>query len=218
MDFPDLKRLVQQGEHLQLEFKRKANHPDKIAREIVAFANTSGGQLLVGVDDDKQIYGSKTALEDAYELEQYLLRYCYPHLAVQMTRVPVNGSREVLVITVPESRIKPHFVRTLNGARSRTAYVRVADMSITASREMVALLRHGRNEKGVRLIVGEPEKILLQQFERQERMTLEEVRALLGLPKRRTSLLMILLVRAGLVRIQATEKGDFYSLMAEAFE
>lgn len=218
MDFAELKRLVSQGEHLQLEFKRKANHPDKIAREIVAFANTSGGKLLIGVDDDLQIYGNKTAEEDAYELEQYLEKYCHPPVSIHLRRVPVSSRKEVLVVTVPESPQKPHFLRIANGAKSQTAYVRVADMSITASREMIAILRHGRREKGVRLVMGEPEKILLQQLEEQERMTLLQVQHLLAFSKRRTSLLLILLVRAGLVRIHPSEKGDFYSLAIEAFE
>ena len=54
-----LRRLVSQGEGQHLEFKRKASFPEKIVRELIAFANTEGGTLLIGVDDDKSIPGVK---------------------------------------------------------------------------------------------------------------------------------------------------------------
>ena len=51
MTFTELKQLVRRGEGQYLEFKKKADHPDKIVREMVAFANSGGGELLLGVDD-----------------------------------------------------------------------------------------------------------------------------------------------------------------------
>jgi predicted HTH transcriptional regulator len=43
MDLKELKTLVKRGEGANLEFKLKASHPEKIVREVVAFANTDGG-------------------------------------------------------------------------------------------------------------------------------------------------------------------------------
>ena len=76
MDLAELRKLVRQGEGENLEFKRKATHPDKIAREIIAFANTTGGILLVGVDDDKSIYGCKYADEEAFAIQSFLDNHC----------------------------------------------------------------------------------------------------------------------------------------------
>ena len=56
----ELKELIAEGESTTLEFKRKFTSPEKIAKEIAAFANTKGGYLLIGVDDDKRIYGVKS--------------------------------------------------------------------------------------------------------------------------------------------------------------
>ena len=58
-----LRRLVSQGEGQHLEFKRKASYPDKIVRELIAFANSQGGTLLVGVDDDKSKIGRASCRE-----------------------------------------------------------------------------------------------------------------------------------------------------------
>ena len=47
MDLATLRRLIADGENQHLELKRKLAHPEKVVREVVAFANASGG-LLVG--------------------------------------------------------------------------------------------------------------------------------------------------------------------------
>lgn len=60
-----LRKLVAQGEGATLEFKRKAAHPEKIICEMVAFANTQGGTLLVGVSDDGNLAGLKFPDEEA---------------------------------------------------------------------------------------------------------------------------------------------------------
>ena len=78
MDLRTLKELVKQGEGDNLEFKLKSNHPEKIVREIVAFANSGGGKLLVGIGDDKTIKGLKYADEDEYILEKAIQKYCTP--------------------------------------------------------------------------------------------------------------------------------------------
>jgi predicted HTH transcriptional regulator len=65
-ELKDLRQLVRQGEGQQLEFKLKSNHPDKIMKEVVAFANSEGGKLLIGVADNKELIGLKYPDEDEY--------------------------------------------------------------------------------------------------------------------------------------------------------
>ena len=48
-----LKEMILSGESTTVEFKRKFTSPEKIAKELTSFANTKGGYLLIGVDDDK---------------------------------------------------------------------------------------------------------------------------------------------------------------------
>ena len=47
-----LAELIAQGEGKTLEFKRELPRFEQIAKTVIAFANTSGGRLLIGVDDD----------------------------------------------------------------------------------------------------------------------------------------------------------------------
>ncbi len=48
---------VERGENIHTEFKEARVHPDAVAAALVAFANTDGGELLVGVADDRTISG-----------------------------------------------------------------------------------------------------------------------------------------------------------------
>src|SRR5690606_22243498 len=142
----DLRRLVAKGESASLEFKRKATYPDKIVREMIAFANSAGGTLLVGVTDDGQIAGLNHPEEDAYVIQQSL-RKCYPRLPVTETFIPVGNARHVIQYHIDESKRKPHYF--LNDGK-REAFVRVDDQSIKASREVREIARRANLKKDVR--------------------------------------------------------------------
>ena len=53
----ELKRLIAEGEGVQLDFKFRIDDQKKIARTLSAFANTEGGKLLIGVKDNGKING-----------------------------------------------------------------------------------------------------------------------------------------------------------------
>lgn len=216
MELSELRRLVREGEHGQLEFKRKANHPDKIARELVAFANTHGGLLLIGVDDDGKIYGSKTPNEDIYAIESYISAHIYPELPYTIEKVSVNARREVIIFDVMEGHRKPFALKDDEG--KKYSFVRIRDMSLRASYEMRQYLRLQHKPKGVNITFGDKEQQLLQILEELPHITLDETRSRLRLSRRKASNLLILMARAGLLYIQPTRKGDYFMLIKEAFE
>src|SRR5687767_10489320 len=82
----ELKKLVAQGEGPFLEFKRKASFPEKIIREMIAFANTRGGTLLLGVGDDGTLPGLKYPEDESHVIHQ-ALKKCKPPLPVTETFV-----------------------------------------------------------------------------------------------------------------------------------
>jgi hypothetical protein len=49
------------GEHTRQQFKRSFNNPDALAAELAAFANSGGGTLLIGVNDDGSLAGLDAA-------------------------------------------------------------------------------------------------------------------------------------------------------------
>lgn len=51
----DLKYILSSGERLTVEFKSRFN--DEVIETVVAFSNTLGGIILIGVDNQKKVVG-----------------------------------------------------------------------------------------------------------------------------------------------------------------
>ena len=66
----EAQQLIRQGEGDLVEFKRKVEYPERIIKEVVAFANSSGGHLFIGVDDDGTIVGLKDVYEEHFVMEK----------------------------------------------------------------------------------------------------------------------------------------------------
>lgn len=112
MDLRELRELVRRGESSTLEFKLKANHPEKIVREIVAFANTDGGILLVGVGDDGSIPGLKFADDEEFTLVRAIEKYCFPEIRYDLERLAVTDDREVLIFRICPAKKNPTTCRS----------------------------------------------------------------------------------------------------------
>ena len=53
---PDMPLWLQPGGK-QLEFKRDLSSPRNLLKTLVAFANSAGGRLVIGVDDARRVVG-----------------------------------------------------------------------------------------------------------------------------------------------------------------
>ncbi len=214
MELHDLKRYVSFGEGTYIEFKRRVPAPERIAKEVIALANARGGKVFVGVDDDGTIRGVRDVEEERFALRQALDAHTDPPVPFEIEAVPVTPKREVLVVDIPESREKPHYlVGVENGnGKARTAYVRVADQSIEASREAVRLMKHERDPHDVRFEFGDKERVLMRYLDRHEQITVETFARLVDIPKRRASQTLVLLAKANLLRLHPDEKADYFTL------
>ena len=100
MNQPTLSHLIALGEGFTTEFKRSM--PSDLGRETCAFANASGGVILIGVDDA----GAVTGVRDHNRLKsrvQSVARSADPPVAVE-----VESLGSVLCVTVPEQHGKPY--------------------------------------------------------------------------------------------------------------
>lgn len=211
--FQDLRKLAAQGEGPLLEFKRKATYPEKIVREMVAFANTRGGTLLLGVDDNGSLPGLKYPEGESHVVHQ-ALKKCRPPLPVTETFIPIGNSRTVIHYQIDESLQKPHYL-ILADAR-KESYVRVNDQSIKASREVKEIVKRSRRKKDVKFHYGDHEKFLMQYLDAHQAITLKKFVELSGLKPFYASKKLILLVLADVLNITPNEKGDIYSLAFKA--
>jgi len=210
MDFAAMKALVKQGEGIQIEFKLKAAHPDKIVRELVAFANSQGGTLLVGVSDDRQIKGVRFVDEEEYILTRAIQTYCSPPVHYQVHRIPIGEERHVLALSIPPSQQKPHYVLHDPKLPTGKAYVRVADKSIQASKEVREILKGERKQRNIRFQYGEKEKQLMQYLGEHQKITVTRFMEIAAIPRHIASRTLVLLVLAHVLKIQPNESEDYF--------
>ena len=100
-----LESLIAQGEHEQQDFKFAINDSRKIARSIAAFANNSGGRLLVGVKDNGNIAGIRSD-EEYYMIEQAAEMYCRPPQKVEQ-KVYCSEGKYVLLVDIKKADKRP---------------------------------------------------------------------------------------------------------------
>lgn len=205
-----LKELVKKGEGEHLEFKLKSNHPEKIVREVVAFANSGGGKLLVGVGDDKAIKGVKDADEDEFTLTRAIDKYIYPKISFKKERVAVSPDRDVLVLTIPRSVDKPHYV--VDDTGNRQAYIRVEDKSIQASREMKEIMRRGRGERDISFQYGDKEEKLMKLLDEKESVTVDLFATFAGIPRKMASNTLVVMVLAKILEVHPHEMIDKFTM------
>ena len=104
-----LLQRVALGEHTRQQFKRTFNSPDALAAELAAFANSGGGTLFIGVNDDGRLAGL-----DAAELRH--LNQMLSNASSQHVRPPLHPHTEnvqthnglVMVVSVPNGLAKPY--------------------------------------------------------------------------------------------------------------
>jgi predicted HTH transcriptional regulator len=210
LDLRNLKHLVRHGEGQRLEFKMKVKFPEKIVKELVAFANSDGGHLFVGVSDDGTIEGSKFVDEDQFVLEKAISTYCFPAFTYHVYRIPLENGRSVLVYHVFESVDKPHFVQ-LESDINPVCYVRVKDRTVKASKEMKQILRR-ENDAGLTFGYGESEKWLMEYLRENEVISLVDFALKSNLPLWLASRKLVLLVLGRVLRIEPGELHDMYYL------
>ncbi len=103
----ELKDIICQGENSSVEFKESAVRPETIAREMVAFANSTGGLIVIGVADDGTIKG----IGERTNFEEWVMNIARtavsPALHVSSEFISVDGL-PVHVISVPKGSDKPY--------------------------------------------------------------------------------------------------------------
>jgi predicted HTH transcriptional regulator len=220
MDYRDVLRLIEEGEGFEVEFKRKVSTPEKIARTMIAFANTKGGHLLFGVDDDGSIIGVESEKSEVDLIREAGSAFCEPEITPEIDIVPFDG-KDVIVAYVHQSDSKPHFYTGENGNGNGTGhteehtrvFIRVNDKTVMASKEVIKILRAERADAPpVRLEFGENERRLFRYLEEYERITTQEFCRLVNISERRATRILVALVRAGVMRIHTLEKRDYFTL------
>jgi len=130
----ELFELIENGESSTIEFKRDNVRAENIAKEIVAFANSYGGKILLGVEDDGKISGINRADLEPWIMDTVCTRYVHPSVIPQYEEVLIDNNRKVAVIYVPMGVSKPYVVRHND---REEFFIRVGSVSRLANREQI---------------------------------------------------------------------------------
>lgn len=129
----ELLRLIRGGEDTFLELKVKLSNTEKIAQEIVALANTGGGVIVFGVNDQLRVEG----VDDPERVQDELVKICreeiQPALVPFIDRIALDNGRRIVALDV-ETKRRPY--RTRDGR----FFLRIGAEKREASREELSAL------------------------------------------------------------------------------
>ncbi len=203
-----IKNLILQGEHQQQDFKFQVNDSRKIAKTLVAFANTDGGKLLIGVKDNGVIAGIR-AEEEYHMIEAAATMYCKPEMDFAFRHWNIDG-KKVLEVDVPTARIKPVYANTENG--EWVAWVRVGDQNIVADTIQIKFWQRQKQKEGTVIHYSDNEKLLLNYLTSHPTITLDKYCRLAGIPHYRAENIIVDLMIAGLIEIRQNEHHTWFRL------
>ena len=140
-----LLELIGQGEHQQQDFKYKIQDAYKLAISVSAFANTSGGRLLIGVRDDGELSGVHSE-EEIYMMHKAAYECCRPESEISFKTCHAEG-HTIVIATVPPAVHKPVCALAPDG--SETAYIRIKDENVVASPVLIEMWKQEQREENI---------------------------------------------------------------------
>jgi predicted HTH transcriptional regulator len=133
-----LEDLLRQHEGKTLEFKRDLSSPGPALRALVAFANSAGGRLVIGVEDrTRAVVGVKAPLDVEERLANLIADSIEPRLLPEIEIVPWRKT-QVVVATVHPSALRPHHLKADGPVRG--TYVRLGSTNREADAALIAEL------------------------------------------------------------------------------
>lgn len=135
----DLMELLKLPEGKTLEFKRDLSSPDGVLRSIVAFSNTAGGTLLIGVEDGTgHVRGIQSPLESEERLANLISDTILPRLVPELEILPWRNT-QVLAVRVYPSPSRPHYLKSRGPENG--VLVRVGSTNRHADNDLIEELR-----------------------------------------------------------------------------
>ena len=201
-----IQKLIAEGEHQMLDFKFEVSDSKKIARSLVAFANTDGGRLLIGVIDNGVISGIRSD-EEKHMIQTAAELYCRPQVDFTAKEWEING-KTILEIIVPKNTHHKHKAPDHNGQYK--VYVRVKDQNLLATNILLKIWKYKNNKQNTRVSFTDTEMILLRYLNDNKYITLDEFIKIANIRKREAERILVNFILIGIIGMEMTEKDTLY--------
>lgn len=139
-----LQKSIQDGEGKTIEFKVELPNSNTLAKTIIAFSNTGGGKLIVGVNDQGEIIGLEPDV-NIFELKDkvasIIYETCYPTVLPDIYTTTIDNQL-LLIIEVYRGNLLPYYIK--NKGKNEGVYIRVGATNRKASHENILELERQR--------------------------------------------------------------------------
>lgn len=133
----DIVKLAHLPESKTLEFKRDASSLDSILKAVIAFSNTAGGIILIGVEDGGKIVGLDNPSKDQEKIVNSIANRIKPLLSPDFSIITVEG-KQILVIQVDYTPA-PYYLA--DKGETDGVYIRLGNTNRTVSAEAVSEMK-----------------------------------------------------------------------------
>jgi len=138
-------QLITMPEGKTLEFKRDLSSPKNMLKTLVAFANTAGGRLLIGIEDNSgEVLGVEDPLDEEERLCNFIADSIDPRL-VSNIELTSFEDKTLLIVEVYPSGLRPQWLR--KEGPEEGVYVRLGSTNRKADQELIAELKRGAQGK-----------------------------------------------------------------------
>ena len=137
MNSNHITRLIQEGEHSQLEFKSEAISNEGLAIVMIAFLNGQGGVILLGVEDNATITGIKGSLDKKLNVINQIAQNSVKPAIIPILDSCIIDNKIIINITLEKGIHKPYYL--LKNEKT-LFYIRVGTTCRLASPEQIAIL------------------------------------------------------------------------------
>jgi len=199
----DLLQCLRKGEGPTIDFKHAVTNLEKIARAVAAFANSKGGYLIIGIDDNKDILGVKIETEK-YQLNKAIQQFCSPTVPVQFHTINFRGAM-ILIAHIVESTSKPHF--SINKKGAKKLYIRIQDNCVLADDLFAEYLLSGSLNNALQnySIIQKITEEVRHTFGAKASLTVEDYAKLSGLDNAQATRRLLHLVLAGVLEKEVNQ-------------
>ena len=136
--------MYKESEIIELKSKVTSN----LCKEIIAFANTNGGTIYIGYDDNSNLIGVENAKEELDRISNMISDSIDPNLIFNISMTIINESgKDVIVIKVLKGTKRPYYLKN-KGMTSEGVYLRLGTTNKQASR--YDILKMMMEDSGVR--------------------------------------------------------------------
>ena len=208
----DAQAEIRLGEGQTTEFKFRVDSQRKIAKTLVAFANSDGGTIYIGVKDNGSIAGVRGE-EELFMIEGAADLHTRPPVHFHHEALEIEG-KVILAIEIPPSTTRPHEAREEEGASPRewSAYFRQGAANFRANGVLLQLWRTQQLEKSL----SETEQRVLRVLKNAEsRVSVTQVFKSVGLSMKEVEHALATLIAWEIADFWAGEKGIRFGLIGD---